>query len=468
MSLMMSRRAMLRGAGAAVALPFLDAMLPAQDASFPVRAAWVYVPHGFPMNEPQPNLDKLSHLWTPKKAGEDYEVSRILEPLAAQRKDFSVVSGLAHSRKEIPDDTNRHTQEVAIFLTGHPPKRSLRPDVGGPSVDQVAAEKIGFRTRLPSLEIGTTRGESGVNQSGYSGAYDNNISWRSATLPMGKEASPIVLFDRLFRGRKPGAGGDDRSVLDHVMEDGKSLRGKLGAADRRKLDEYLDGLRGVEKRIVAAVTFGSSGVGAGPADLPGLQYEDAASQGNRLPPNYSGLPAEYDDHVKLMADLLVLAFQTDATRIATFMLSHPQAPESRLYSTKHVSIKGSWHDHAHRAFERGGEASVEPMVQVNRYHASVLGYLLERMKSVKEGGGTLLDHSMVMYGGGLGNGGTHFLYDLPILMAGRGGGYKPGRHVDYDWKKRTPLSNLYVDMLHRLGAPVDRFGVSDGRLEGLA
>ena len=436
MSLMISRRALLRGAGAAVALPFLEAMLPAQDAAFPVRAAWVYVPHGFPMNEPQPNLDTLSHLWTPRKAGVDYELSRILEPLAAHRKDFSVVSGLAHSRKEIPDDTNRHTQEVAIFLTGHPPKRSLTPDVGGPSVDQAAAEKIGFRTPLPSLEIGTTRRESGANQSGYSGAYDNNISWRSATLPMGKEASPIVLFDRLFRGRKAGA--DEQSVLDHVMEDGRSLRGKLGTADRRKLDEYLDGLRGVEKRIAAAATFGSPGVGAG----PGLQYEDATSQGNRLPANYSGLPADYDDHVKLMADLLVLAFQTDTTRIATFMLSHPQAPESRLYSTKHVSIKGAWHDHAHRAFERGGEASVEPMVQVSRYHASVFAYLLERMKSVKEGSGSLLDHSMVMYGGGLGNGGTHFLYDLPILLAGWGGGYRPGRHVDYDWKKRTDRKSV--------------------------
>jgi hypothetical protein len=456
---------MLRGAGAAVALPFLDSLLPAAaQADPPVRAAWVYVPHGMPMNLPKPNLKDLSWLWTPKTAGPDYEMSRILEPLAPHRKDFLVLSGLAHSRKEIPDDTNRHSQEVAIFLTGFPPRRSPAPDVGGPSVDQVAAEKIGHLTPLPSLEIGTSVGESGVNRNGFSGAYDNNISWRTRSIPMGKEANPILLFERMFRRK---GSSDQKSVLDLVLEDSKSLRAKLGSGDQRKLDEYLDGLRGIEKRLESVAKIGDPGVGV-PGDLPPLHYA-AEEPGSKLPPSYRGLPFDYDDHVRLMIDLLVVAFQTDATRIATFMLSHPQAPESRLYSRRHVAdLKGAWHDHAHKAFEPGGEPSMEAMVKVSRYHSAVFGALLERMKSVKEGDGTLLDHSMVMYGGGLGNGGTHFLYDLPILLAGRGGGIRPGRHVDYDWKKKTPLSNLHLEMLRRLGVPAEKFGASDGGLPGLA
>lgn len=454
---------MLRGAGAAVALPFLESMLPARaQAKPPVRAAWVYVPHGMPMNLPKPNIPTPSHLWTPKAAGADYETSRILEPLMPHRKDFLVLSGLAHNRKEIPDDTNRHSQEVAIFLTGHSPKRSLVPDVGGPSVDQVAAETIGHLTPLPSLEIGTTRGESGVNQSGYSGAYDNNISWRSKSIPMGKEANPLVLFERLFRH-----GGGSKAVLDLVLEDAKSLSAKLGSDDRRRLDEYLEGVRGIEKRLATVATFGGRDAAPAP-EMPDLQYGDAESLKNHLPALYKGLPADTDEHVKLMVDLLVVAFQTDTTRLATFMLSHPQAPESRLYSKRHVDIKGAWHDHAHKAFEPNGEPSMEEMVKVSRYHCGLFAHLLERFKSVKEGDGTLLDHSMVMYGGGLGNGGTHFLWDLPILLAGRAGGsLKPGRHVDYDQKKRTPLSNLYVEMLDRLGVPVEKFGVSDGKLDGL-
>jgi hypothetical protein len=456
---------MLRGAGAAMALPWLESMLPAQAAPKPpIRAAWVYVPHGMPMNLPKPNIPTPSHLWTPKAAGEDYAPSRILEPLMPHRKDFLVLSGLAHNRKEIPDDTNRHSQEVAIFLTGHSPKRSLVPDVGGPSVDQVAAEKIGHLTRLPSLEIGTTRGESGVNQSGYSGAYDNNISWRSRSIPMGKEANPLLLFERLYRR---GGSSDQKAVLDLVLEDAKSLSAKLGTADRRRLDEYLEGVRGIEKRLAAVAKFGDRDAAPAP-ELPDLQYGDADSLKNQLPALYKGLPAEYDDHVRLMIDLLVVAFQTDTTRLATFMLSHPQAPESRQYSRRHVDLKGAWHDHAHKAFEPNGEPSMEEMVKVSRYHCGLFAHLLERFKSVKEGDGTLLDHSMVLYGGGLGNGGTHFLWDLPILLAGRAGGtLKPGRHVDYDQKKRTPLSNLYVEMLARLGAPVEKFGVSDGPLPGL-
>jgi hypothetical protein len=453
---------MLRGAGAALALPLLDSMLPAQAAPAPLRAVWVYVPHGFPMNLPKPDLDKFSHLWTPRQAGADYEMTRILEPLAAHRKDFSILTGLAHGRKEIPDDTNRHSQEVSIFLTGHPPRRSTSPDVGGPSVDQVAALAIGHRTPLASLELGTTQGEGGVVQAGYSGAYDNNISWRTRAIPTGKEVNPLTLFERMFRGRR-GAGSDAKSVLDVVLEDARSLRGALGKSDQARLDEYLDGVRGIEKRVAGAAKFGDPGMPEAPSDL-GLHYSGSDQAYQKLPPAYRGLPADYDEHARLMMDLLVLALRTDLTRIATFMLSHPQAPESRQYSARHVSIKGAWHDHAHKAFEPGGEPSMEEMVKVSRYHSGLFASLLERMKAVKEADGTLLDHSMVMYGGGLGNGGTHWLYDLPILLAGRGGGLKPGRHVDYDRKKRTPLSNLYLEQLRRLGVPAERFGVSDGRL----
>lgn len=463
-----TRRTMLRGAGATLALPLLDAMTPAlaQAAAKPTRLVWVYVPHGMPMNMPKPNLNVLSHVWTPRTAGADYEMTPILEPLAAHRKDFLVLTGLAHSRKEIPDDTNRHSQEVAIFLTGHPPKRSATPDVGGPSIDQVAAAKIGSLTRIPSLELGTTQGDAGVNRFGYSGAYDNNISWRSASIPTGKEINPLSLFERLF-GRRGAGDADRRSVLDVVLEDARSLRSGLGADDRRKLDEYLEGVRGIETRIASAAKYGDPAVGASP-DLPELRYTDVDEQQRQQSAAYKGVPAEYDEHIRLMVELLVLALRTDSTRVATLMLSHPQAPESRQYSRRHVDLKGNWHDHAHKAFEPGGGPSMDEMVKVSRYHSAVFGRLLERMKSVQDGDGTLLDHSMVMYGGGLGNGGTHFLYDLPVLLAGRGGGIKPGRHVDYGWKKRTPISNLYVEMLQRSGILVERFGASDGRLPDLS
>lgn len=458
-----TRRTMLHGAGAALALPYLEAM--GQSASGrPTRLLWVYVPHGMPMNMPKPNLKDLSHLWTPRTTGPDYAMTPILEPLAAHRKDFSVLTGLAHSRKDIPDDTNRHSQEVAIFLTGHPPKRATTPDVGGPSIDQVAAARLGGRTRLPSLELGMTQGESGTNRFGYSGAYDNNVSWRSASVPTGKEINPLAVFERLFGRREADA--DRRSVLDAVLEDAKALAGRVGADDRRRLDEYLDGIRSIETRIAAAARYGQPDVGTAP-ELPALAYSDLDEKQRRQAAAYRGVPADYDEHVRLMIDLLVLALRTDATRVATFMLAHPQAPEARLYSGRHAELKGGWHDHAHKAFEPGGRPSMDEMVKVSRYHSGVFAHLLERMKASREGDGTLLDHAMVMYGGGLGNGGTHYLHDLPVLLAGRGGGLRPGRHVDYDRTKRTPLCNLYVEMLNRAGAPLERFGASDGRLSDL-
>jgi hypothetical protein len=463
-----TRRTMLRGTGAAFALPLLDAMTPAfaQEKAKPTRLVWVYVPHGMPMNMPKPNLGGLSHLWTPRTAGADYAMTPILEPLAAHRREFLVLTGLAHSRKEIPDDTNRHSQEVAIFLTGHPPKRTAAPDVGGPSIDQVAAGKLGSLTRFPSMELGTTQGDAGANRFGYSGAYDNNISWRSASIPTGKEIHPLLVFERLF-GRRGAGEADRRSVLDAVMEDARSLRSSLGVDDRRKLDEYLEGVRGIETRIASAAKYGDPSVGASP-DLPDVRYSDLDEKQKQQTGAYKGVPADYDEHVRLMIDLLVLTLRTDSTRVATLMLSHPQAPESRQYSRRHVDIKGAWHDHAHKAFEPGGHASMEEMVKVSRYHSAVFGGLLEKMMSVQDGDGTLLDHSMVLYGAGLGNGGTHFLYDLPVLLAGRGGGLRPGRHVDYDWKKRTPMCNLYVEMLQRAGIPLERFGVSDGRVSDLS
>ncbi|MDE2506954.1 MAG: DUF1552 domain-containing protein, partial [Planctomycetota bacterium] len=317
------------------------------------------------------------------------------------------------------------------------------------SVDQLAASKIGDRTRFPSLEIGIDRGaQSGNCDSGYSCAYSSNIAWKSPTTPVAKEVNPRLVFERLFGDADSSAGSADervrrrylrKSVLDFVAEDARNLAPILGVNDRRKLDEYMTSVREIERRIARAEH--KTGDPSAPKHQP------------------PGIPKDNQEHIRLMMDMLVLAFQTDQTRIATFMLAN----EGSNKSYEFIGVPEGHHDLSHHG---GDPKKHEKIKKINDYHIKQYAYLLERLKSIREGDGTLLDHSMIVYGSGISDGNKHNHDNLPIIMAGRGNGtIHTGRHVKLE--KTTPLNNLYVEMLDRVGVKVDRFGDSDGRLPQL-
>ncbi len=437
-----SRRAMLRGAGAALALPLLEAMLPAlaraSGAAPPLRAAFLYVPNGIHMPD-----------WTPKGAGAGFELSPVLEPLRAVRDDLLVLSGLTlDPARANGDGGGDHARAMASFLTGRHPRKTDGADLrAGISIDQVAARAVGHATRFPSLEIGCEGGKNaGQCDHGYSCAYQSNLSWRSETTPVTKEINPRLVFDRLFGS--PFCGGDEaralqdrhrKSILDHVAEDARQIRGTLGAADRRKLEEYLTCLREVEQRISRAEPS-----------------RDVGRDGYTRP---LGIPADHQEHLRLMADLLCLAFQSDLTRVATFVFANDGS--NRSYPA--IGIPDGHHDLSHHGGDPARQAKVR---EINLFHAAQLGYLLQKLKATPEGNGTLLDHCMIVYGSGISDGNAHSHDELPILLAGRGGGtIRTGRHLLYP--KETPLMNLYLSILDRLGAPLDAFGDSTGRLASL-
>jgi hypothetical protein len=441
-----SRRTVLKGLGACVALPLLEAMLPrtvlggvaAPQNALPLRMAFIYVPNGKNMAE-----------WTPKAEGADYELPAILEPLKAVKNDLMVLSGLtADKARPHGDGPGDHARAMASFLTGQQARKTDGADIHlGVSVDQVAARKVGEATRFPSLEIGLEGGKNaGGCDSGYSCAYSSNLSWRSETTPMGKEISPKLVFDRLFGAPSKGDEAQVRrdrykqSILDFVSEDAKQLQGTLGANDQRKLDEYLTGVRELEQRIAKAPA--TVEVGDVKMDRPA-----------------GGIPKVFQDHARLLADLLVLAFQGDRTRISTFVFANDGS--NRSY--REIGVADGHHDSSHH---QKNPEKLEKIKKINTYHVTQLAYLLEKLKGIKEGDGTLLDNCMIVYGSGIGDGDAHNHDNLPILLAGRGRGtMKPGRHVRYPTE--TPLTNLYVSMLDRMGATVDSFGDSKGSLTAL-
>ena len=441
-----SRRTVLRGAGAALALPWLEAMTPLAAAAEPSRGAiagpkrmaFFYVPNGVHMPD-----------WRPKKEGKDFELPPILQPLAPVKDQLLVLSGLEqHNGKALGDGPGDHARSLSSFLTGaHPYKTSGANIKVGISADQVAAMAIGGRTRLPSIELGIERGgQSGNCDSGYSCAYSSNISWRSESTPMAKEVNPRFVFDRLFGGRgKTGTAAEqskraryEQSILDYVLEDAQSLRGRIGNNDRRKVDEYLNSVREIEQRIARAET---------PVKLDG---------GLARP---SGVPNDYPEHVRLMFELIALAFQTDTTRICTFMFAN----EGSTRPYPFIDVPEGHHDLSHHGNDPKKHAKIR---KINRFHIEEFGRLLTRLKSIREGDRSVLDNSMIVYGSGIGDGNRHNHNDLPIVMAGRGcGTIKPGRHVEYP--RNTPLNNLFLSMLDRMDASVDVLGDSKGRLEGL-
>jgi hypothetical protein len=435
-----SRRTVLRGLGTAVALPLLDAMSPAlalaaDDKNLSAtRMAFIYVPNGKHMPD-----------WTPATDGADFQLPYLLEPLAGVKDQLLVLSGLAqdHGRPH-GDGPGDHARALASFLTGQQARKTHGADIKvGVSVDQVAARKIGQRTKFPSLELGCDRGaQAGNCDSGYSCSYSTNISWRTDTTPQAKEVDPKLAFERMFSiGGAAEARSKrekfNRSVLDFVLEDAHDLQAKLGAKDKLKLDEYLASVRELERRV-------STTARADDDPLPDF-------------PKPTGIPADYAEHIRLMYDLLALAFQGGLTRVATFVVANEGS--NRAYPF--VGVPDGHHDLSHHG---GNEEKQKKIREINRFHVTHLAYFLEKLKKTSEGQRSLLDNSMILYGSGLGDGNAHNHDNLPILLAGRGGGtIVTGRHVKYE--KETPLNNLFVSMLDRMDCSVDSLGDSTGRLE---
>lgn len=458
----LSRRAMLQGAGAAVALPFLEAMgFPQDKAPRPVRMCFYLVGGGAYL--PYWTIDGAARatLLEPKKAVEHLgpaldrneaiaELSPSLAALEKVRKDVLILGGLTLSGAFGFEDG--HSAEVGALLTGAlfaKDKLSC-----GISVDQAAARHFEGKTSLDALVIGLTGGRPG-GAKGLGRVYAQHYSWRSATTPTGEERNPRLVFDRLFRGRNAAARKDDadrRSVLDSVLDEAKRLQSSVGGSDKHKLDEYLTAVRDVEKRIEFA-SRKAPDPGSPTFDTAGLQEMEG-----RIPAE-KGIPESYVDYDHLMVDLIALAFQTDTTRVA--MLSHTGY---RAYPE--VGVKKGHHDLQHH---EGDPEKREELRKIDAFNVGLFSYAIEKFASVKDGEGSLLDQSMLMYGSGMSNGNRHSRENLPILLAGRAGGtISPGRTIDYNWKKMTPLSNLYVEMLNRMGIPTTKFGDSTGGLPNLA
>ncbi len=441
----LSRRAVLRGLGVSLALPWLEAMGPftawAEDkpktSAAPNRMAFVYVPNGKNMAD-----------WTPTKEGADFELPAILEPLKDVKGEFSILTGLtADKARSYGDGGGDHARALAAFLTGAHPRKTDGTDIRlGISADQVAAARMAGDMRLASLEIGCDKSSmAGDCDSGYSCVYSSNMSWKSATQPNPKEVNPKLVYERMFTtgndGQRALEGARRKSLLDLVGQDVKDLSGKLGSVDKRKLEEYVSSVRDIEVRMDRAAKL--------PPVKPPEDY-----------PKPTGIPESYEEHLRLMSDMMVLAFQTDVTRVCTYMFANEGS--NRAYSM--INIKEGHHELSHHGRSPEKMAKIR---DINKFHTTQLAYLLKKLKSIKEGDGTLLDHCMIAYGSGNSDGDRHNHDDLPVLLAGGGcGTIKQGRHLKY--AKNTPINNLWQSMLGRMKIDLDKFGDSTGQLANLA
>jgi hypothetical protein len=453
-----SRRTMLKGVGAMLSLPWLEAMKPwrslASDGAraYPVRLAALYMPNGV-----------NPHEWTPKGVGTDFELSPILEPLRNVKDKILVLTQLMNAATNTGDG---HYVKTAAFLTGTTITRTTGSDLrcGAVSMDQVAAQHIGNLTPLPSLELGIEPVTTGVDTNvGYTRLYGAHISWNTPTTPVAKEINPQLAFDRLFRApTETGATGKpDSSVVDLVMEDARRLKSKVGAADQAKLDEYLEAVRSVERRIEFDAKRKTAEYSVDPQvrreiDKLGKRINDFYSD----PAQASERSGDHSEHVRLMLDLMVLAFWSDSTRISTFMFGN--AVSNKNFSFLE-GVKGAHHEMSHH---ENKPEKLEQYRRINAWHLAQTAYMLEKMESIREGNRSLLDNSMVLFGAGMRDGNAHDPHNLPLVLAGGGGGtIATGRHLVYG--KNTPLCNLYQSMLARLGAPVKSFSDSTGELVGL-
>ena len=443
----LDRKTFLRGMGAMMALPALERMsfasgLTAVSApANPVRMAFLFVPNGVNMAE-----------WTPAADGALVgALPSTLQPLEGVRSSLNVLTGLAqHNAFALADGPGDHARSTACWLTGvHPFKTNGANIHNGPSVDQVAAARMGEKTRFASLEIGCERsGLAGDCDSGYSCAYSSNVSWKSATQPVAKETNPRLVFERLFGNGDAAEQGESlarrrllkQSILDFVSEDAGHLKSSLGGRDVRKLDEYFTAVREIETRLEKFETAQAARVAAGVRE----PY---------------GIPTEYGEHLRLMGDMMILAFQADLTRVCTFMFANDGS--NRSYAQ--AGVPEGHHDMSHHG---GDPVKLAKKAKIDHFHVEQLAYVLNKMKSIKEGNGTMLDNTMLLYGAGISDGNRHNHDDLPLLMAGGAGGrLKTGRHLTFP--SNTPLTNLFLSMLDTMGVPAETLGDSTGRLQGV-
>lgn len=446
-----TRRAFIRGAGALIALPAFAtrgvsrafaADVAAKASTItgaPLRSAFVYFPNG-----------AIPSAWRPEGDGKDFQFKKTLQPLEPLKNMVQVMRGLDHKTAEGgPDGAGDHARGGGTFLTGVRLNKSAVTVRAGVSIDQLIARKIGHLTRFPSLELACESArKAGSCDSGYSCAYQYNMSWTSPTTPAPPESNPRLVFERLFGAGSPGERRanlerrrlERRSILDFALEDARAMRDRLGSTDREKLDQYLEGVREIETRIERAERFA-------PADLASVDSP-------------AGVPADYTEYIDLMFDMLVLAFQTDSTRVATMLLAH----DGSNRSFEQIGISEGHHDLTHHQNRADWIAKV---ADIDLWYVRRFARFLDRLDSIKESDGkSLLYHSMIVYGSGNSDGNRHTHVDLPIVVAGAGGGtLNPGRYVKHGSK---PMTNLFLSMAERMGASdLKRFGDSDGKLADL-
>lgn len=437
----LSRRTLLRGLGAAITLPVMESLIPSAMATTalenrPKKLSVFYIPNGLRMPK-----------FTPAIAGSNYELTPILEPIARHRDKFAVISGLAHyNANALGDGPGSHGRSCGAYLTGAHPKRTEGADIlCGISMDQVIANHIGQHTQLASLELGIEPPSLlGSCDVGYSCTYTNTLSWRNATAPLPVAVKPGDVFERLF-GDTRALDGKSRkaqlatkaSILDFVMEDASRLSPRLGMNDRRKLEEYLDSIRTVELRIQKA----------------SQQTSEVDTSQLVLP---AGIPQSFEEHVRIMIDLQVLALQSDMTRVSTFMLGRELS--NRAYTE--IGVPDAHHSLSHHG---GDEVKIEKLVKINQYHMTQFGYLLDRLSTTADGERSLLDSTLVMGGASLGEPNDHDNMNLPALVAG--GGLRGNRHIVEP--KHTPMANLMLSLMHEMGVPAESFGDSTGPLKAL-
>jgi hypothetical protein len=439
----LSRRTMLQGMGAAIALPFLDAMVPAfaqsKNVEAPVRLAWFYLPNGIDMRH-----------WTPADEGPLGALPSILAPLEPMKNDILVLSNLtAHWGRPLQAGAGDHGRALAAYMTGVEVYKTAGADLRlEMSADQIAAKEIGHLTKLPSLELGLEEARQAGNcDNGYSCAYAYNVSWKTKNQPLPPLSDPRLVFERLF-GMDAAESAANRarrmsmrqSILDETLESAKKLESTLSGTDRRKVDEYLTSVREVERQI-----------------------ERAAREGTTIDPGIDkpfGVPPLFPDYFRLMSDLLLLAFKADITRVSTVMVGR----EGSVRPYPEIGVTDGHHPLTHHM---GNMEMLDKVRKINTLHAGLFAEFVRKLQNTTEGGSTLLDRSLIVYGSGLSDGNVHAHDQLPTVLAGRGGGkVSPGRHVLY--QRETPVTNLFASMLDYAGANPGHIGDSTGRLSGLS
>ncbi len=428
-----------------MALPLMEsfghrAFAATKSSVAPLRMAFLYTPNG--VNEDQ---------WRPRGEGAGYEFGPSMRGiLEGHRQDFSIISGLCHDKaRSNGDGGGDHARATATFLTGVQAKKTAGADIHlGISVDQLAADKVGHLTKLGSLEISTDGQRSaGRCDSGYSCAYQFNLSWRNDTMPMAPEMDPRLVFERVFGA---GAGGNspeakrrhamEKGVLDTVLDAAKTLQGKVNAQDRAKLDEYFSSVRDIETRIERAEKLTK--------DLPADVHAP------------SGIPESYEEHIHTMFDILALAFQTDSTRVSTFLLAH----DGSNRSFPEIGVPENHHGISHHQHD---PEKLRKIALIDQFYLRQLAYFMTKLKATKDGDSNLLDNSMIVYGSGISDPDRHDHSHLPVILAGRGRGtLTPGGHIALQ-ANETPMTNLYLSLLDRMGVPAERIGDSTGKLEGI-